>query len=305
MELFFKLLLTLIPLYIIILLGYFSKKYLNINKEAIANLLIYFIVPVVVFYGVLKAEINAETLSIPVLFFIIPTLISIISYYFLGFFWKDKTRNILSLTAGSANIGYLGLPVSLAIFGNESISIISLALVGMSPYHNAFGFFLAAKGNHTTKESFQKISKIPIIYAFILGLIVNLLDINLGKIFESTADNFSGAFVVLGMMLIGAALGGCKKFVFDAKIVVYSLMSSFFIWPLFMWGAILINQNTLVLFNENLYKIFMLLSVMPVGANIVAYATILDNNPEEISLAVLINTLFALIFIPLFVALFL
>jgi malate permease and related proteins len=304
MEVFITLLLTLIPLYIIILLGYFSKRYLNVNKEAIANLLIYIIVPVVVFYGVSKAEINAGTLSIPILFFTIPSLISLLFYYIMGIFWKDIARNILSLTAGSANIGYFGLPVAVAIFGNEAISIISLALVGMSPYHNFLGFFLAARGNHTSKESLLKIIKIPIIYAFILGLFVNLLGINLGKIFESTANNFTGAFTILGMLLIGAALGGCKKFVFDAKFITISIIASFFVWPLFMWGAIHIDQNTLMIFNDGLYQIFMLLSIVPVGANVVAYATILDNNPEKISLAVLVNTLFALFYIPLFVALF-
>src|SRR5436305_7737692 len=99
MEIFFLILLKLIPLYCFILLGYIGGKFLGIKKETIAVLLIDIIVPVVLFTGVITTKLSLSTLSIPLLFLLICSSISLLIYYISGFFWKDATRNILAFTA--------------------------------------------------------------------------------------------------------------------------------------------------------------------------------------------------------------
>jgi len=157
MEIFFTILFKLIPLYIIIFLGYLGGKFLNIRKETIAPLLLNIIVPVVIFTGVVNTKIILSTLSIPLLFFLVSSSISLLVYYLAGFVWKDSTRNILAFASGTANTGYFGLPVAIAIFGNSAIVIVSLALLGTSLYTNSLGYFLAARGQHTAKESLIKV----------------------------------------------------------------------------------------------------------------------------------------------------
>lgn len=299
MEIFFKLFLKIIPLYFIIFLGFIAGRYLNIKKESIASLLIYCVIPIVIFNGIINIKITPATLSIPVLFFLLACLISILSYYFSGFFWKDSTRNILSLMGGSSNMGYFGLPVALALFGEKAIGIIALAILGGSFYNNSFGFFLAAKGKHTTKESLIKMLKLPMLYTFALGIIINLAGIRLGTNFLDMANNFNGAFTVLGMMLIGIGLGEMKKYELDFKFVAVSLVITYIFWPIVMFTVILIDQNTFRFYNHELQKIFMLISILPVAANMVVYSAFLKIQPEKTLFAVMISTLFALIYIPL------
>lgn len=304
MTVFLILLSKLAPLYLLIILGFIGGKYLKIQKDTIASILIYFFIPVVIFTGVIKTNINLNTLSIPLLFFSICSIVSLLAYYVAGFIWKDYTRNIQALISSTANTGYFGLPVAVAIFGDKAIGIVALALLGTSLFTNSLGFFLAAKGRHTTKESLLKVFKLPLLYAFILGLIINLMHIQLGKVFFDTANNFNGAFTVLGMMLIGIAIADVKKYKFDYKFIGFSILSKFLVWPLIMLLVISIDNHAFKIY-EPFYKILILLSIVPVAANIVSYATVLNTHPEKSSIAVLTSTLFALFLIPIIAIFFL
>jgi len=305
MEIFLTLLFKIIPLYIIIFLGFIAGKYLNVSKESIANVLIYTIVPVVVFNGIVNTKITPGTLSIPLLFFLLACITSLLTYHFSGYIWKDSTRNILSFMGGSSNTGYFGLPVAIAMFGEKAVGIVALAIIGGSLYNNTFGYFLAAKGNYSTKESLIKVVKLPILYAFFLGLIVNIAGFHLGTIFLDTANNFNGAFTIMGMMLIGIGLGDMKKYEFDLKFIAFALAITYLLWPILMLLIIFIDQHTFRIYDPNLYKMLLLLSMLPVAANLVSYSTILKIHPEKTALVVTISTLFALLYIPLMAVYFL
>ncbi|HWY79856.1 MAG TPA: AEC family transporter [Candidatus Sulfotelmatobacter sp.] len=299
MEIFFTLLIKLIPLYLILLVGYLGGKYLHIQKESIATLLIDIIVPVIVFTGAVKTEVNISTISLPILFFVVCLIVSLITYALGGFFWKDATRNILSFIAGSGNTGYFGLPVAIALFGNTIIGIVAAAILGTNLYATSIGFYIAAKGHHTVKESISKILKLPILYAFILGIVVNIAGIKLGNIYFDTANSFNGAYIVLGMMLVGLGLSDSKTYKIDFRFIGISFIAKFLLWPLVVIAILFLDEVTFKIYNPHLYKIILLMTIVPLAANVVSYATVLKSHPEKVAMAVLLSTLFALLYIPL------
>lgn len=305
MDIFVTLLIKLIPLYIIILVGYVGGKYLHIKNESIATLLIDIIVPVVIFTGVATTNVGVSTLSLPVLFFFVCLFASLITYGISGIFWKDSTRNILSFIAGSGNTGYFGLPVAIALFGNSVIGQVAAVIIGTNLYMITIGYFIAAKGHHTVKESIIKVVKLPILYAFILGILVNITGVKLGKIYFDTASAFNGAYVVLGMMLIGLGLTESKDFKIDIRFISLSFVAKFLLWPAIVLLLLFIDHGMFKLFNPTHYKVIMLMAIVPIAANVVSYATLLKSQPEKVAMAVLLSTLFALFYIPLITAFFL
>jgi predicted permease len=70
MQLFLFLVAKLIPLYLLIAVGFVAAKYLNAKKETLASLLIYVIAPVVVFYGVATTKLTVSALALPIIFFV-------------------------------------------------------------------------------------------------------------------------------------------------------------------------------------------------------------------------------------------
>ena len=303
-EVFLTLILKIIPLYLIILLGFIAGKYLNAKKETLASLLIYIIAPIIVFNGVLTTKISVSALSLPVVFYVLACLTCFIFYKIAGYIWKDSTKNILGFTAGTGNTGYFGLPVAYAIFSQDLIGLVILSLLGFILYENSLGFFITARGHHSTKESLMKVLKLPTIYAFFLGLLVNLSGIQFGQVYVDTIAGFRGAYTVLGMMIIGLGLARISVYKFDFKFTGLAFFAKFIWWPLLVLGVIFIDSLFFNLYDASIHKVMILMSIVPLAANTVAFATELKAQPEKASLAVLLSTLFALFYIPLIVAFF-
>lgn len=169
MEIFLTLLFKLIPLYLMIALGFIAGKYLKVQKESVANIVIYILVPVIIFNGTATTPLNISTLSLPVLFYVLCSFMCLLFYFLGGFIWKDSTRNVLALAAGTANVGYFGLPVVAVLFPPPSLGLAVLAIMGFQLFENSLGFFIAAKGRHTARDALLKVLKLPTLYAFFLA----------------------------------------------------------------------------------------------------------------------------------------
>lgn len=305
MTIFFTLLLKLIPFYLFILLGFIAGKYLNAHKESIASIVIYIVTPVIVFHGAATTQINIGTMSLPLIFFLISSSMCLLVYNIVKHIWQDSTRNILAFAAGSGNTGYFGLPVAIAIFGEKATPLVVLCIMGFVLYENSLGFFITARGHHTVGESIRKVLKLPSIYAFIFGLFVNVLGITLGSIYFDTVTIFRGAYTLLGMMIIGLGLSAITKFEFDMKFIFVSFFVKFLLWPFVIVTVIIADTLLFKIYNPSIHKVMILMSVVPLAANTVAYATALRAQPEKASMAVLLSTIFALFYIPLIAGIYL
>jgi len=304
MEILLALLIKLIPLYVLIPLGYLGGKLLNAKKETLAVLLIYIITPVVIFDGTLGATLDLGNILLPVLTYVLCCLICAIFYFLSSFGWKDSTRNILAFTAGTGNTGYFGLPVALMLFGEEVLGTYVMALFGFMLYENTVGFFVTAKGNHSLKQSILKVIKLPTVYAFFLGIFLNLSAVELGDEYRMIATSFRGTYTILGMMIVGMALAGMRKTTFDLLFLGTTFIAKFLVWPVAMLFIIWLDVTYVHIFPQLTHQVLLLLSITPLAANTVAFASALDAQPEKASFAVLWSTVFALIYIPIFVTLF-
>ena len=305
MEIFLTLFSKLIPLYLIIVLGFIAGKFLKAQKETLASILIYLITPVIIFHGVITTEINLGILLLPLFYFSIATVLCLCFYFFTKKFWNDNTHHILAFTAGTGNIGYFGLPVAVAVFGESAVGIVALMIMGGMIYESTIGFFITARRHHTVVESIYKLLRLPLLYAFFIGLILNLVDISLNQIYYDTLLLFRGAYTILGMMIIGLALSEINSFIIDFKFVSLAFLAKFFLWPILMSLVILLDINLLHQLNSEIHHIMFLLSLSPLAANTVSYASLLKVQPQKAAIAVLLSTLFALIYIPLLASYFL
>lgn len=301
MEILLALVLKLIPLYILIFLGLIAGKVLSVKKESVATLLIYIISPVVIFNGALTTKITWQLMSLPILFFVLSSSISLIFYYVAKYFYHGSEKNILSFAAGTGNTGYFGIPVVLALFGETYLSVTVLCILGFVLYENTLGFFITAKGHHTAQEAFYKLLKLPTIYAFLIGLALNIFKININSSTFEIINHFRSAYIVLGMMLVGLGLAEVTRAFIDFKFISIAFFARFIFWPIVMVLIVFSDSTYLYFYNLNIYKILLIMGIVPLASNTVAYATKLNTHPEKIALTVLLSTLLAIIYIPLFV----
>lgn len=304
MELFLNFIAKLIPIYALIGAGFIIGRKLSVKKEAVSSLLIYLVAPVVIFNSVYTTKLTKETLLLPVIFFCLCSGIALTSYFLNSRVKPKKMRGMLAFAAGSGNTGYFGLPVALALFGEEVIGLVVLCIFGYLVYETTVGFVLIAKGEHGIKESLHKLLRLPVLYAFVAAVIIQQLNIKLGSVYADFIPNFRGAYVLLGSLLVGLALSELTKAHLDFRVIVRSFVPKFIVWPIVVIALISIDrQYTHLFINANgVYQVAFLMAIVPIAANTVAYASFLKAEPERAALIVFTSTIFAIVYIPMMVS---
>lgn len=305
MHEFLILLNKIYPLYLMVLAGYAAGKLLKVDRHTVSSLLIFIIAPIVVFNGVATALQSTGYLFLPVLFFTVAVLLSIVFFAVGGKFWQTSERNLLSFVAGSGNTGYFGIPLILSLYGQKGLSVAAFATLGLILFESTRGYYIMAKSHAHMRDALIKVVKLPVLYAFAAGLLVNTLSINLPEPVRNSFTYFNGAYTVLGMMILGIGLAGVTRATFDKTFTLLSFMAKFVCYPLLIGLFVYLDKQYFHLYSSEVHSIILILSVVPMATNTVTYATQLKTHPEKAAFSVLLSTLFALIYIPLFIAVFL
>lgn len=302
MQVFVELFTQLIPLYLLIFLGFIAGRALKIEMRNIGLLMMYIIAPLVFFDGIARTEITLSVLSMPLVMFLIASSMCLLFLKIAKRIWSDSRANVLGLMAGNGNLGYFGLPIALMLFDETTVGIYITAIIGCTIFESSVGFFVTAKGNHTAKEAFEKLLKLPTIYAFLAGVFYSLANLEIPEVAAGFFHNMRGAYTILGMMIIGLGLSTLTKLPLSAPFISLTFLARFVCWPLIALGLIYLDKNYIQFFNQQSYNVLMLTSLMPVAANSVVLASVLKAYPEKVATTVLLTTIFALVYIPFMVS---
>ena len=292
--------LKLVPLLALIVFGWVAGKYLGLTREALAPTLIYLLSPLTIFKGVLDATLSTELLLLPFLYIALCSVVCGVGWVLGGFFFKAPARNILAYTGGNSNSGYFGFPAAAAFLGPDAFSRAVMISFGFVIYEATVGFFVTARGHHTVRESLHKVLRLPQLYVFALGIALNLT----GFKADTPAFEFfawiKGSFLTLGMMLIGIALAQIKDFRVDWLFTGFAFGMKFLVWPLVTVTVFWLDKHSgLQLLSAPVKESMWLVSVLPMAANTVAYASLLRAEPEKCAVAVVLSTLLCLLLLPL------
>ena len=299
---FLPILLRLFPLYLLIVAGYWvGLRHLHV-RDAFSAILIYMITPVVVFYGAYEMPISFENLFLPIILLTIGSLACVISYAVAGLRWQSQERNILAYAAGTGNTGYFGVPLSIILLGHDYVGMVVFANIGITIYEITVGTFVSARAHTSIKSSFLKIFKLPIIYAFALGLLCNTSGIQLDESLNEMKNLFLGSYSFLGMMLIGLGLAAIEHSDIDWYFIGFSFVTKFILWPVLVLSYIYLDSLYFGIVDRDVRRVLVLLSAVPLAANCVAFAGFFNLKPAKTSLAVGMSTMFALFFVPFYLS---
>jgi predicted permease len=299
MSLFFTLLIKLTPLYLNILLGYLAGKLLDANRDTIARIMFFMINPLIMFNGVINTKIDVSILSVPVVTFLISSGLCILFYRLSRNIWDDSSKNVVGFSAGSGNTGYFGLALAILLFDDNTEGIYIMALLGITLYENSLGYYISAKGILSAMECLLKLFKLPSLYAFAVGLIINLAHISMPDVFGDFMVQIKGAYTVFGMMIIGLGLAGLSNFKLDMKFIGMTFLAKFLAWPLIVLTIIALDFTFFGIYNPAVYRALLLISIVPLAVNTVILASLMKTQPEKAASAVLLSTIFAIPYVPL------
>ena len=298
---FFKVLSSLLS----VVVGFLSGKFSNVEKNSIASLLFYFVTPIVFFAIPTSANLTFSSLKVAGVTFTLCTMLGFFSYWLYGKIWHDSRRNILALSAGTGNTGYVVLPIATVLFDDQTLSIFALGLIGIAIYEVTIGCYFCARSVSTFKQSVLQVSRLPLLNAFFLGCIMNLSGFHLPDVFDDFVNNMKGAFSILGMVTIGLALAEIKEFKLDLKFTSAAFASKFLFFPLLFNMFILMDRFIFGWFDINYYNALQLLCIAPMATNTIVLASLYKIYPEKVATSVLLSLIFVLIYMPVMTTTFL
>lgn len=297
-DLLILLIANIFPLYGLIALGFIAGRWLDVNLHSIAIIAIYILAPIVNFGALAQMKFTPEYMMLPVMLFIASATIGVIFYNLARTTWKNNRANLIGMSSVVGNTMYFGMPVVLALLGPEWLGVYALMNLGIFLNEISLGYYFGARGNATIKGAILKVFKLPVIYGITMGLLYNLTSFDLPDSFLRYWNYAIGAWVFIGMMIIGVALSKLEKLELDWKLIANLFVPKFIVWPLVGFGIVLADMHYTHWFTTPVYQMIVIITSVPLAGNLVAYAATLNLHPEKAAAAVLLSTIFGIFTVP-------
>ncbi len=304
MDIFQNLIVQIIPLLLLIGIGYIAGRRLEVQMHSLSMLVIYILVPFVIAISLANIELRPEYVVIPFALYFICSALCVIALK-LGKFALDKNyQPLMALLGGLSNTGYFGIPIITALLGPAAIGVYMLFNMGLAVTEVTTAYYLANRAHLSIKDSLKRVLRLPPLYGVAAGVTLNLLNVEISDVVYKYWTHATGAYVIIGMMLIGVGLSKLDGLKLNWRFTGLCFAHKYIIWPACFIGLIALDHLYLHWLDFNTHLMLLLIGVCPLPANAVAYATQLKLPAEEVAATILLSTIFALLYVPAAISLY-
>jgi predicted permease len=232
---------SIMGIYLFIAVGFGAKWAFKekIDDRTITLLSVYFLQIFLTFWGLLKRPIDTELLAAPALYLGI-TLLSLLLMIPLArmLFTETKERSIATVAALIGNTGNLGIPLGIALFGEESIPYTTLInLVNVFVVYT-IGVFYYSRGEFSVKGSLLNILKLPVLWAAMAAIALNLIGYVPSPAVDKTLMMGAYASMTMQLVLFGIYLYGIKMTEINLRLTAWVGSTKFLLIPLLTFGVL-------------------------------------------------------------------
>ncbi len=295
LELLNILITVIIPILCVAGLGALIDRTRGIETRTISQLVIYLAAPALSFFGIATSSINVTELWQLLLFSITFTLVMTgVAWGVARLFRFDRlTTSAFILAIVLINMVNYGYPVNEFAFGKPGLERAILMGAMGAVYANTLGIFLASSGKASIGGSLLNVIKVPVPYAVILGLIVNLWDITLPTVVLRVTELMGRAAVPLMLIVLGIQISRTSwhgRWPIIAGASVLRLVGGTAIAIFIAWGVGLKDVT---------YQVAIIESAMPTAVFAGILATEFNSDAELVSSIIFASTLLSLITVPI------
>ena len=288
-----SILLSIIFVYVFIALGYLAKRLFKeeMHTKTLTLMSVYFLQPFVSVWGFSTAKLHWEHTHVIGIYFGI-ILILLIPSVFIGkiIFSDPKERSIFSIAGFVGNTGNIGIPLGIALFGEQSVIYTTLINIANVVVVYVLGAYIYSRGSFDIKTSLLNIVKIPIIPASAVAMALNLMEVALP---DQLLEFFKmGAYggIVLQLFLLGTFLYGIKIRELHPKLFIGTLSQKFLFVPFF--STLILSLTSLPLFVQ---AVILMEMMTPLAVANINLASLYDCRPQNVTALILLSTL---LFVP-------
>jgi predicted permease len=286
-------LLHLLPAYVFVGGGYIARRCCRLPQHWVAKSLFYIFVPLVVFKGALFSNVW-PFLLLAALSFSVSVLMVAAAGFIAKRFENLLAPGTLKCAFGYFNIGWFGIPIVHALYGDQgSIAMTALYIGGML-FGNTVGFVLVTTDGAEKAGRLRKLLHVPSLYCAALAFAAHGLGFR-QALMESDAlvSVLNGATLmtsVFGMALVGMSVSNIA-----AREVPWrqlsALLGTRMLCASLIVGALAEFLNVLSFFKPVELRVFLLMPLLPIAANILVFTSTRRNENEFVGVSLLASTM--------------
>jgi malate permease and related proteins len=288
-----NLLLSIIGIYFFILIGFSAKALFKekMVESSFTLLSIYFLQPMLVFWGLLQRPIDISLITTPLFYLaVVASVLLILPLLAKLLFKENNHRSILSISAVVGNTGNLGIPIGIALFGEASIPYTTMINLANVFVVYTVGVYFYSRGNFSLKASLLNIVKLPILWFSLLAVLFNLLGITLNEALNSVLEMGAYSSIVIQLVLFGMYLYGVKIEEVPKKLISAVVGVKFLLLP-----GLTILLLSFTHFDPMLKGVILMELLMPLAVTNVTLASLYSCSPKVVALLIFVTTM---LFVP-------
>ncbi|WGS64747.1 AEC family transporter [Marinitoga aeolica] len=294
--LFFLTLFKILPLFIIIFVGYiFGKVFFELDNAILNKVTLWIAGNVLAFTAINSNPPRFNELKAFFVGYIFIFALAIILPLILKKLNLIKSEwGIISFALMFSNGGYLGYPVVSALFGEEYIAKAVMYVIVMTLLSFSIGIIILTGD---IKKGLKNMIKLPMLWGFLIGWILGANGLSWEKLpffLHEPLKMIKEASIVIILINIGVSLSRIKIKIYDLYDTILTTTFRLIIFP-----VIAVFLVRLLKLDPILAGVFVIEVGMPVGMNVSFITEELEINPALGNLMVFISTLISIITVPL------
>ena len=300
---------SIIPIIALIVLGYFLQVrgwFHNDFGNDLSKLIMNVAMPVSIFVSVLKYVTLEKLISLSgglIYTFVAFALGYIVAFLSVkAFKVAPGRRGTVINTFVNANTIFIGLPLNIALFGDDALAYFLIYYITNTISTWTLGVFLMTSDSKSGKKKqeshfdWKKLLPAPLL-GFIVSVVFLIINIPLPSFVSSTLGYVGGLTTPLSLVYIGIVLAkaGIKTIRFDKDSIV-ALVGRFIVAPVLMFAVLKLMAPGMVTAE---YQTFMIQSATPALAVLPILANQGDGDVEFSTNIVTLSTVLFVIVIPI------
>lgn len=284
-----SILFSILAIYIFIIIGFVAKMSFKekIDDKTITLLNVYFLQVFLTFWGLLIRPVDVTLLFAPSIYLFITLLVLLLVALFAKKLFQDqKEYSIATVAAIIGNTGNLGIPLNIAIFGEESIpytTVINLMNVFIV---YTVGVYYYSRGNFDVKTSLTNIIKLPILWAAMVAIALSIYGYKPSDEIMKTLMMGAYASIVMQLVLFGIYLYGTRISEISKTLTLWVMGVKFLFLP-----AVAFVVLSFITLDSMIKGIIFIEILVPLAIANVNFASLYECKPKIVTALVFISSL--------------
>lgn len=263
------------------------------NERSFVLLNLYFLQPILIFWGLTRAPLDEKFISTPLIYFLIIFITLIIGYFYSRKAFRDnQDKSIFMASSLVGNTGNLGIPLGIALFGIQSVPYTSILNIANIFFIYLFSVYFFAGDKFKFIDALKEIFKIPAIWFTVLALGFNYNNFELNPAFDKVFTMGAYTAIVMQLIIFGVFMSKVKVKTANWRLSLNISLFKHIVLPLV--GLFVILYFDVEAF---LGAIIFLELIVPLAVNNVNIASLYNCKPIDVTFSILISSLIFIVFI--------